>query len=426
PDVLNALLEGENSGAAAGRNSCGAEQVGGAGFAAECAAYAREGLTYRTLGAEVAWALNLPLPRRYGFVLFFNPCSSSEALHFFFRLCGLKVGIWGIGGWGTYERNYQNALSGKAALATLCPISKLEPYRKHCYLMDGGFSLVLAVRDPISSLKSYCNHIHNVFTAQNITARMREFRAYDEEFIFPEIFYCTEKDPKDRRPSVDALAYLAQDVESFYSLDEILDICADSVREVVVLDFHRDLAFGACFESFRALSQRLGFAPPEEGLGFAFEKKVNLYDGLNHLPVRLGFEGFELWVSVPYITHDLRAWRNVTPELFGAEFVLENVFVLIERGAAQDFLAHENFKKMRGYVAAYIEALGRYVEGVRARLLGEGDVLEFLASNPAAALKLREAIERNFKRVKAERPDIVASWKYYAEFERICAGFGGG
>ncbi|WP_270985715.1 DUF2972 domain-containing protein, partial [Campylobacter helveticus] len=31
--------------------------------------------------------------------------------------------------------------------------------------------------------------------------------------------------------------------------------------------------------------------------------------------------------------------------------------------------------------------------------------------------------DKEFTHIKANRPDIVASWKYYGEFERMCEDF---
>ncbi|WP_270991481.1 hypothetical protein [Campylobacter upsaliensis] len=52
-------------------------------------------LNYEKIPAEKAWEMNLPLPRRYEFVLMFNSCSGSEAMHHFFSFVWIKS--WCLG-----------------------------------------------------------------------------------------------------------------------------------------------------------------------------------------------------------------------------------------------------------------------------------------------------------------------------------------
>ncbi|EJP9032980.1 DUF2972 domain-containing protein, partial [Campylobacter jejuni] len=35
-------------------------------------------------------------------------------------------------------------------------------------------------------------------------------------------------------------------------------------------------------------------------------------------------------------------------------------------------------------------------------------------------IKLKELLDYELQHIKQHRPDIVASWKYYQEFERMC------
>ncbi|WP_333721564.1 DUF2972 domain-containing protein [Campylobacter helveticus] len=35
----------------------------------------------------------------------------------------------------------------------------------------------------------------------------------------------------------------------------------------------------------------------------------------------------------------------------------------------------------------------------------------------------KKVFDKEFTHIKANRPDIVASWKYYKEFEKMCEDF---
>ncbi|EDP2687118.1 DUF2972 domain-containing protein, partial [Campylobacter jejuni] len=56
----------------------------------------------------------------------------------------------------------------------------------------------------------------------------------------------------------------------------------------------------------------------------------------------------------------------------------------------------------------------------RNKLFKEEDILNYLKKNKDLALKLKGILDKDYIHIKKHRPDIVASWKYYQEFEKMC------
>ncbi|EAH6971378.1 DUF2972 domain-containing protein, partial [Campylobacter jejuni] len=48
------------------------------------------------------------------------------------------------------------------------------------------------------------------------------------------------------------------------------------------------------------------------------------------------------------------------------------------------------------------------------------DVLNYLKENKELRVKLKNILDKELVHIKQHRPDIVASWKYYQEFEQMC------
>ncbi|ELY7257938.1 DUF2972 domain-containing protein, partial [Campylobacter upsaliensis] len=48
------------------------------------------------------------------------------------------------------------------------------------------------------------------------------------------------------------------------------------------------------------------------------------------------------------------------------------------------------------------------------------DVLQYFKVKPKQAKIYKEILDKELIFIKKERPDIVDSWKYYKEFEKIC------
>lgn len=48
------------------------------------------------------------------------------------------------------------------------------------------------------------------------------------------------------------------------------------------------------------------------------------------------------------------------------------------------------------------------------------DVLQYFKVKPKQAKIYKEILDKELIFIKKERPDIVDSWKYYKEFEKMC------
>ena len=68
----------------------------------------------------------------------------------------------------------------------------------------------------------------------------------------------------------------------------------------------------------------------------------------------------------------------------------------------------------------YIQELKKYIDDVKKDLIYEKDILKFLKHNPTLSLKLNKIIKKDIEEIKIHHPDIIASWKYYQEFEKMC------
>ena len=377
-------------------------------------------LNYEKIPANLAWEMNLPLPRRYEFVLMFNSCSGSEAMHHFFRLCGLNVGVWGISGESTFIKNYNNSLSKEKNLVTLCPNSD-KYYEKNCYLIDGEYKILFTMRDPISRIKTCLNHIHNRLTNENVNANMRQIAAFDTNFQFPQIVYNFQKTCQDYKPDINVLNSLIEGeyMKKFiFNLNSRLKILKQNSQ--IALNFDIDLSYQNAFETYHMLSKKLNFTPCSEKYRFVFETKINFYAGLNHLPVKISFDTFDVWISIPYFHSELKEHINITSHLFGSNFILDNIFVLIEKNKEDYFFKNKNLKNIKLFIVKYIQELKKYIDDVKKDLICEKDILKFLKHNPTLSLKLNKIIKKDIEEIKIHHSDIIASWKYYQEFEKMC------
>lgn len=78
------------------------------------------------------------------------------------------------------------------------------------------------------------------------------------------------------------------------------------------------------------------------------------------------------------------------------------------------------FEKYINVISKYIEKLDGYIKNIKSTLISENQILNSLKSNKTLRTKIKLILDQELKYIKQHRPDIVASWKYYQEFEKMC------
>ncbi|MCR2112506.1 DUF2972 domain-containing protein, partial [Campylobacter upsaliensis] len=81
---------------------------------------------------------------------------------------------------------------------------------------------------------------------------------------------------------------------------------------------------------------------------------------------------------------------------------------------------HKLYEKILHYIQNFYNKLLERIKLEDELMLKPEDILEHLKKNEACCKELKGVLDYESKDLKANRPDIVAPWKYYKEFEKIC------
>nr|WP_306811247.1 DUF2972 domain-containing protein [Campylobacter helveticus] len=79
-------------------------------------------------------------------------------------------------------------------------------------------------------------------------------------------------------------------------------------------------------------------------------------------------------------------------------------------------------ERLKSYFKEFVKVLDEKVRFRKDNALNENDMLEFFKNNANLALQFKALLDSELTHIKQTRPDIIASWKYYQEFEKICEG----
>ncbi|KGI55170.1 DUF2972 domain-containing protein, partial [Campylobacter sp. MIT 97-5078] len=80
----------------------------------------------------------------------------------------------------------------------------------------------------------------------------------------------------------------------------------------------------------------------------------------------------------------------------------------------------ELFKATKAYMSEFCKGLQKVVDETEQNLLKEEELLDFLKHNENQRKEFKKLLDEDLKLIKKMRPDIVASWKYYLSFEKLC------
>ena len=117
--------------------------------------------------------------------------------------------------------------------------------------------------------------------------------------------------------------------------------------------------------------------------------------------------------------------KDYTKEFSNQE--LETLNIIALKMSEEDFKALKKDEKLFNasqiYLNKFIEKLENLRKTYEKTYAKEEDVLAYLKTYKTEALIFKKILDKELIHIKANRPDIVASWKYYKEFEKMCEKF---
>ncbi|HEB9333001.1 TPA: DUF2972 domain-containing protein [Campylobacter coli] len=387
---------------------------------------ASDKISYQSLdvygdGGEVAWKLNLPLPNKYKFIFLFNGCSGSEAMQHFLMLCGVETRAWA---WfnpkDIFKINYQNLLNENMAAPCLPSITTGD-YEKLFYLVDGDFDIVTIMRDPISVLKAGLNHIESYKIPLEVLNYCRNIECYNQDFenLFPVIWYAYSGSTK---VNIKDLGKLLDNSEHYFTFNKRINMLKNNHR-VVCINFE-DINSQNIINTMNNLANRYGFKTPKKEYEIILTSRINLHQGLLHLPVNINYKMFQIIITTPYLfSLDIEAmsrYINITDRIFNSDIIMESIVIICSQEQYEVLIKNQEWDQIKEYIEEYIESLRVYIENCKSNLVTEKDILIYLRQNSNLRLKFLKYIEENIKYIRENYPEYVETWTYYQEFEKMC------
>lgn len=379
-------------------------------------------LSYQTISAELAWDLNLPLPRGYKSIWLYNSCSGGEAIQTFFEICNVEFCtiVWRFKDYkNAFLYLYRSYLQGKYIIFSLN--NWQNGAKKFASLLDKKVPIFCIARDPISRIKTIVNHLDS--PSWNIESKNFTLKS---KITFPTMYY---RGAFRTRPDINIIGEninFAFPPNELGSITTRLEWLKNATSKVVFISID-EISGKNTFDTFLKLSQDLVFNAPSNSK--AFEGRVNRYEGLIMLPCILNAntkdideKAEEAKVEIIISTHQLtpnanKNLYNIVP-LIGIKMPQDNMILYTKdyKTLSKNTLL---LKSVKAYLQKYMQKLERYMADIKANLVSEKDILQYLKNNPNVMFDLKQTLQADMNLIKQMRPDIVESWKHYQEFERM-------
>ncbi|HEB7554612.1 TPA: DUF2972 domain-containing protein, partial [Campylobacter coli] len=389
-----------------------------------------EKINYKNIPAELAWEMNLPLPDNYEFVFLLIHGAGTTAMTRYLRLCNININRH----WGDplfqYLDSYRILISNPKAYNAIILAGRLNKHNfdfgiKFYNLIQKKVPAICIVRDPISVLRPIVNHYGNSKHPRDKICNHINIDNYPVEKIF-QIQVPYAYPDENGNPTLNTIKEYADDKDgNFYILNIKIKELQNIIKEIYYLDMI-DILPENSFKTLNWLSKKLHFDPPQSSA--LFSAKLNSSD--NHVDLLffpktfyIEHEGNKMEFEVTKCKLSLDKYLDYTRYFTNSSFVLQDIGVNIylRRNNAECLYYNQKVRiKVINYFKRFMFNLENFYKKERKKLINENEILNFMKMNCDILVKYKNKFDKELAHIKQHRPDIVASWKYYQEFEKMC------
>ncbi|EHT1217604.1 TPA: DUF2972 domain-containing protein, partial [Campylobacter jejuni] len=386
-----------------------------------------EKINYHNIPAELAWEMNLPLPDNYEFVWLCSSLSGHGAMTMYLELCEINICKYiHHDPFIIYSNIFMQLLNSPLKYNVIAYTDYTHVYvsredlERFLNLLNKNKPVLYLVRDPISRLKTGLNHINfktdklDRFYLNTPIDRVLDRDTYyfgspiptcehiKTYWIYAESFF--------------RLKFLTQ----FFKIEKITYLDMIGIKPEYTYCTFDKLNTLYCFR--KKLSQKdvdNGMAYDELGVLFPMTLIANLKD----LDKNNTDEAFEILITTKQLfkLHKVKNYIEINFILFEDKITFENLIFCISKEKIASFQNNIiMINCVKSYIKEFVNKLKIKIDLKKEHLINEKEILLFFKENKSVAKNIEKNIKEELDHIKQHRPDIVASWKYYQEFEKMC------
>ena len=381
-----------------------------------------DSIDYESISAELAWELNLPLPPKYKmFYLFAHGAGVYKFRTTMLECCKMQTCYQQFPSVkNRYVIAYNFLMDNDGFKILEFDIDyKSDKFNKFLSLVTHKSPLLCQVRDPIELLRHalaragrWGNNGKNI----QILVKAKEF---DLNFDFGDIIIPFGNVAYNYH--LDAL--LSESYPTMFCINTHIAKLSHTITDIEFLDT-RDINSSDIITKFNKIAKRFNLILLNESHKDSLQSNAFKGSTLNIFPLYFypnlrNKKRFQITITHASSSSDD---FNLYSEIMGKENTDYGIY--IAKSELLYFRADTNlYQVVCKYLRDFIKKLEERFKQEDNATLKIDDILQYLKRTPKARKNVQKIIKDDVAIIKKYRPDIVELWKYYNEFEKMCAVF---
>ncbi|HEG5396186.1 TPA: DUF2972 domain-containing protein [Campylobacter coli] len=357
-------------------------------------------INYENISEELAWEMNLPLPDNYKFVCLGFGLSGHAALSLFLSK-SLPLVYFST---KSPENIYKFQ---KKSFLFLCVHFQRDVNKTKELLHKIHKQPVLFLtRDPIERLK------HGISHGWYAHSHQKPFDKYNiKEHKIDEILNRVQYvDIKDWKTLLNSMDHWINNACFNYNT---MAKCIHS--KIIYLDM-KDILPDKAFNTMHKLSRLLKFNPPKK-------KNRNFYEEIKNsnfryiLPIILIYNDIEFYITLKNEMKD--SFINIEKYFNFKNHATQYICFAINPINESRLLNIANDKYLKNFFDDFLIAINKKVTYIEKTRMTANRTLWCLKKDEKLREKFKNILKQELKHIKQAHPEIVISWKYYQDFEKM-------
>ncbi|EOB3213592.1 DUF2972 domain-containing protein [Campylobacter jejuni] len=370
-----------------------------------------EKINYHNIPAELAWEMNLPLPDGYKFIFMHDPGSGHLAMERFLYECDIKL------------ISYYFRENIKEMHHVIYEQSKTQNalalygnfWIKGNYFYD-ALSLkptLYLTRDPLSRMKAYINHaypkndrfIHNISLEDN-PLKILDCVCYADNLDTISVVLCKRYIFEKR----DVLFRVQKHFIHFLNRTNVYYIDMEEIN------------LENAFNTMKQVAKKFNFSQPNIKNLIVFQTRMTgIFDFILPKTLNILLDNEKIQIIITTKNRTVGNFIDITNKMFDKKLKNKNIVLYITQKHFNKLSKNlKIFNQCQDYLSLFLIELEKKVENEQSKKINEMDILEYLKQDYESRIELKKILDEELIHIKQHRPDIVASWKYYQEFEKMC------
>ncbi|RTJ64631.1 DUF2972 domain-containing protein, partial [Campylobacter jejuni] len=364
---------------------------------------------YHNIPAELAWEMNLPLPENYEFIFLTSHCTGHYSFQSYLNKIFKIQTIANIH--YNFKFYYQYLFHNKDPFIS---IAEFDPfYNKFASLISKKCNFIILNRDPISALKSALNFRLNR-NNNHIVKKPNDIQKKLNSIWY--IFH-----PDNILDISNLSSYVSSDLfkNHLFVQHTLIRPLQDKILKIFYIDT-KNIEINNIKSTLISLANNFNF-PKFDTNKF----KSQAYNLVAYLfPFYYFYKNIKITIKQKNYLHDYTDYKSLEDisEIFLKLNIplLENIQILINPKDYQKLKHNEQFNIFFNEITNILLIIDKHFKKENKNQIKEYEILNYLKTNSSTRIKIKNILESHLLHIKQHRPDIVASWKYYQEFEKMC------